>query len=203
VEATAAIGETSGLGIPAGWPFGPLFRLLILTAARREEIGALRWSEIVGDEIRLTGARTKNGEPHVIPLSTTAIELLRSLHRVGDSDFVFTTTGKTQVAGWSKAKGHLDQAAAEINKNPLPPWRLHDLRRTVATGLQRLGVGLQVVESVLGHVAGSRAGIVGVYQRHSFDVEKRAALEAWASEVDRIVIGKPTLTVVPIASRWA
>jgi hypothetical protein len=75
---------------------------------------------------------------------------------------------------------------AEINGVALAPWRLHDIRRTVATGLQRLGVGLQVVESVLGHVSGSRAGVVGVYQRHRFGAEQRQALEAWAGEVARI-----------------
>jgi integrase len=167
------------------WPFGPAIRLLILTAARREEIGALSWAtEINGDEIRIPAARSKTGEPRIIPLSPAAAELIKGLPHHGEH--VFTANGTSAISGWSKAKRTLDQAAAEINGGPLPAWRLHDIRRTVATGLQRLGIGLQVIESVLGHVGGSRTGIVGVYQRHPFEAEKRAALNAWAREVERI-----------------
>jgi integrase len=178
-----------------GWPFGPAIKLMILTGARRDEIGALRWSEVGGDEIKLDGARTKNGEPHTIPLASAVVAIIETLPRVGGGDFVFSTTGNTPVSGWSKAKAALDGAAAEIyGRGPLPYWRLHDLRRTCATGLQRLGIGLQAIEAVLGHIGGSRAGIVAVYQRHSFAVEKRAALAAWAREVERIA-GKPATVV--------
>jgi integrase len=173
-----------------GWPYGPAFQLLALTGARREEIGALRWSEIHCDRIELDGARTKNGQPHTVPLSGLALSILNGLPRVARSEFAFTTTGKAPLNSWGKAKGRLSGP---------PDWRKHDLRRTVATGLQRLGIGLQVVEAVLNHV-GSRAGIVGVYQRHTFDAEKRAALEAWARHVDAVVSGK-TAKVVPLASR--
>jgi integrase len=165
------------------WPFGPIFRLLILTGARRDEVGALRWSEIDGDTIRLTGERTKNDEPHDVPLSAEAAEIIANLPRMAGSDFVFSTTGRTPVSGWSRAKTLLDRAAAETAGTPIAPWRIHDLRRTVATGLQRLGTGLQTIEAVLGHVSGSRGGIVGVYQRHSFADEKRAALDAWSRHV--------------------
>ncbi len=72
---------------------------------------------------------------------------------------------------------------------PVPDWRLHDIRRTVATGLQRLGVRLEVIEAVLGHVAGSRAGIVGVYQRHRFEAETREALSLWAEHVAGLMRG--------------
>src|SRR5262245_58396409 len=183
------------------WPFGPLFRLLILTGARREEIGALRWSELRGDEIELDGARTKNGKPHTIPLSTTAVALIEGLPRIAESEFAFTTTGATPVSGWSKAKALLDEQAAKIKDGrPLPGWRVHDLRRSVATGMQKLGISLQVVEAVLGHVSGSRAGVVGVYQRHTYDAEKKAALEAWAQHVAAIVAGKPA-KVIPLQLR--
>jgi integrase len=171
-----------------GWPFGPIVRLLVVTGARREEVGSLAWSEIQpNDEIRLPAERNKSGELRVIPLSPAAIKLIKGLPHRGDH--VFTTNGTSSVSGWGKAKRALDAAAAELNGKPLAAWRLHDIRRTVATGLQRLGAGLQVIESVLGHVGGSRAGIVGVYQRHQFEAEKRAALEAWAIEVERIVRG--------------
>jgi integrase len=173
-----------------GWPFGSAVQLLILTATRREEVGSLRWSEIHGDEIRIPGERSKSGEQRTIPLSSAALRLIGALPRIDGDGYVFTTTGSTAISGWSKAKHLLDAGAAEINGGALAPWRLHDLRRTAATGLQRLGIGLQTIESVLGHVSGSRAGIVGVYQRHQFDLEKRAALEAWAREIDRIARGK-------------
>lgn len=167
-----------------GWPFGPAAKLLILTAARREEITALRWDEINGDRIELKGDRTKNGEPHTIPLSRQAVVLIKALPHIDGSEFVFTTTGETPVSGWSRAKELMDGAISNANDgSAIDHWRLHDLRRTAATGMQRLGIGLQVVEAVLGHVSGSRAGIVGVYQRHSFDAEKREALEAWGEHI--------------------
>jgi integrase len=160
-----------------GGTLGPAIKLLVLTGARREEIGRLRWSEIDGDTITLEGHRTKNGEAHIIPLSVPAQKLLASMPRFAGSEFVFTTTGTKPVSNWNRAKQNLD-AASGVNG-----WVIHDIRRTVATGLQKLGITLQVVESVLGHTAGSRGGIVGVYQRHSFADEKRAALEAWAEYV--------------------
>ena len=135
----------------------------------------------------LPAERSKSGEARVIPLAPAAAELINALPRTGDH--VFTTNGTTSISGWGRAKRTLDAAAAEIYGRPLTLWRVHDLRRTAATGLQRLGVGLQVIEAILGHVGGSRAGIVGVYQRHAFEAEKRTALEAWAREIDRIVSG--------------
>jgi integrase len=154
-------------------PYGAVVRLLALTGARREEIAKLKWSEIDGDTIKLEGSRTKTGAPHTIPLSSAAQALLNSLPHLGD--FVFN--GVRPVSNWSHSKNELD-AASGVTK-----WRIHDLRRTVATGLQKLGVNLQTIEAVLGHTSGSRSGVVGVYQRHSFDSEKRAALEAWGTHV--------------------
>jgi integrase len=171
-----------------GWPFGTAIRLLILTGARREEIGQLRWSETVGvptaaSMIRLAGTRTKNDKPHDIPLSTPAVHLLEGAPHIGSSDFVFTTNGRTPVSGWSGAKAQMDVLV------PVGGWRIHDLRRTTATGLQKLGAPLQVTEAVLGHTSGSRAGVVGIYQRHDYANEKRAALEAWGAHV-MMLIGK-------------
>jgi integrase len=183
-----------------GWPFGQAIKLLILTGARRTEIGALRWSEIQGDAIRLEGARTKNSYPHHIPLSAAAGRVIETLPHIADSKYMLTVTGDTPISGWSKAKALLDRVATEIHGRALPDWRLHDLRRTVATGLQKLGFSLQVIEAVLGHIGGSRAGVVGVYQRHSFDPEKRQALDAWARHVEALVEGKPA-AVVPLRGR--
>jgi integrase len=165
-----------------GWPFGPIAQLLMLTGMRREEIGGLRWDEIEFErsEIRLSGNRTKTNQSHVIPMSTQVIEVVLKAPRLLDCPFVFSTNSKNPVSGWAKAKARLDKASG------IEAWRLHDLRRTMATGLQRLGVSLQTVEAILGHVSGSRAGIVGIYQRHDYAHEKRAALELWGENVSRL-----------------
>jgi integrase len=156
-------------------------KLLALTGARREEIGRLRWDEIRGDEIHLSGARTKNGEPHIIPLSKPALAVLDTVPHIAGAGFVFTAGGDKPLNSWGKAKERLDKAAG------IAPWRIHDIRRTVATGLQKLKVPLTVTEAVLGHTAGSRGGIVGIYQRHDYADEKRAALEAWGAHVMALV----------------
>jgi integrase len=145
-----------------GYPYGPVVKLLALTGARREEIGRLRWDEIVGNEIHLSGERTKNGEPHIIPLSKPALAVIESVPHIAGAGFVFTVSGNKPLNGWGKAKERLDKAAG------ISPWRIHDIRRTVATGLQKLKVPLTVTEAVLGHTAGSRGGIVSVYQRHDY-----------------------------------
>lgn len=175
-----------------GWPHGPAFQLLILTGARREEIGQLRWSEIDNNTIKLEGSRTKNGEPHHIPLSAVAAAVLYDLPRIAESEFVFTFSGKSPLTTWSKAKAALDDVAG------IQPFRTHDLRRTCATGLQKLGTPLQVTEAILGHTAGSRGGIVGVYQRYSYDSEKRAALEAWGAHIMALVEGRAPGKVLPM-----
>jgi integrase len=176
------------------WPFGTALQLLILTGARLREVGELRWSEVdlCRREIRLEGARTKNGEPHVIPLSAAASPLLSGAPRIAGCDFVFSTNGRTAISGWSKAKSELDRFA------PCAPWHIHDLRRTLATGMQQQGVLLQVVEAILGHVAGSRRGVAGVYQRYGYEAEKRAALEAWGEHVTALVGGHEPGKVVPL-----
>ena len=155
------------------------FRLLVLTGARKQEISLLRGEEIVGTDIILEGERTKNGKPHIIPLSSPAREILKE-HGAG---FLFPTRLGLGIRNWDKAKELLDQHSGVTG------WVLHDIRRTVATGLQKLGVQLPVTESILGHVSGSRGGIVGVYQRHDYADEKRAALEAWGAHVTALVEG--------------
>jgi integrase len=158
--------------------YGNVVRMLILTGLRRDEIGSLRWDELdlEAGVITIPGSRTKNGEPHLIPLSAPALAILAGVPRNGD--FVFG-----RMSGWSRRKAMLDELA------PIAPWRLHDLRRTLATGLQKLKVPLVVTESVLGHTAGSRGGIVKVYQQHDYLDEKRAALESWGAHVMAVIHG--------------
>ncbi len=170
-----------------GWPYGHAVQLLILTAARRDEIAKLKWDEIANGTINLAADRTKNAKPHDIPLSAAALALVQAIPRISGCNFVFSTSGTTPAANWSKSKLRLDAITNEINGEPLPAWRIHDFRRTVATGMQKLGISLQVVEAILGHVAGSRGGIIGVYQRHNYADEKRAALEAWGAHVMALV----------------
>lgn len=202
-----------------GWPFGQLAKLLLLTGARRDEVASMRWAEV--DLVRKTwslpGDRTKNKRPHEIPLSDAAVAILKDLpHVSGDAGYVFTTTGKSPVSGFSRAKAAIDAAMLELAKakaeadgrNPddvhsVAGWTIHDLRRTVATNLQKLGVKLEVTEAVLNHVSGSRSGIVGVYQRHQWTDEKRAALDAWARKLDAIISGAAPANVVELASARA
>jgi integrase len=169
------------------WPFGHIYRLLILTGARLREIGELRWDEFHGDLIKLEGVRTKGGVAHTIPLSSPALAVIESVpYRIADSKFVFTSTGRTPVSGWSKAKRLLEVKVGDIG-----PWHVHDLRRTVATGMQKLGIEERVIEACLGHSTTSRNGLLRVYQVHGFDREKREALDAWGEHVTGLVATEP------------
>ncbi len=209
----------------AGATYGAIIRLLILTGQRRGEVAGMNWGEISDDLATWTmpGERTKNGAPHMVPLSAPARDLLRALLPEHEDDarreiedrrakgrLVLPGALGTPFAGWSKAKAALDKAifdarakaAADAGTNPAPlvPWSVHDLRRSVATGLQRLGVRLEVTEAVLNHISGSRGGIAGVYQRHDWAAEKRAALEAWATHVTAILVGRtPAGNVLTLA----
>ena len=195
-----------------GYPFGPLIRLLILTGARREEVAALDWSELVyGAQIWvLPTSRSKNGVGARQPLSTLAVAELDAIaKRQGKSagwpksGLVFSTTGHTSVSGYSRAKARLDKAITGLADSedalPLPPWRLHDLRRTLATGLQRLGVRFEVTEAVLNHVSGSKSGVAGVYQRYDWAAEKAVAVQAWADHVFGLMIGPDQTNIVQLS----
>ena len=174
------------------WYHGQIVRLLILTGTRREEVGQLRWSEVGDDRIELQGARTKNGKSHLIPLSAPARSILSELPHINGSDYVFTLDGMKPVTSWSRNKKELDKISG------ITGWQVRDLRRTVATGLQRLGVRIEVTEAVLNHVSGARGGIVGVYQTHDYLDEKREALEAWGAKVVGLVEGRESGKVVPL-----
>ena len=196
-------GSRRGIGA-----IGPIIRLLILTGQRRGEVAGMAWSELSDDLTiwSLPPERTKNGTAHNVPLSAPTRSLLRPFmcedagEHHASSQLVFPGVAGTPFAGWSKAKVALDKAiiarrakAAETSGKPpapLTPWNVHDLRRTVATGLQRLGVRLEVTEAVLNHISGSRGGIAGVYQRHDWAAEKCAALNAWGNHVVSIASGR-------------
>jgi integrase len=189
-----------------------LIRLLILTGARREEVAALDWSELdYGAQIWvLPPSRSKNGVSARQPLSTLAVAELDTIsNRQGKSagwpkaGLVFSTTGHTSVSGYSRAKARLDRAVATLAEkdevSPPPPWRLHDLRRTLATGLQRLGVRFEVTEAVLNHVSGSKGGVAGVYQRYDWATEKAVAVQAWADHVTGLLTEVDQTNVVRLS----
>jgi integrase len=183
-----------------GGTFGPLVKLLALTGQRRDEVAQMRWDELdLGARLwTLPPARTKNNQPHEVPLSKAALAVLKNVSHVAASPFVFTTNGGASPAsGYSKNKRRLDA----LLPADLPPWRLHDLRRTCASGMARLGINLPVIEKVLNHSSGSFAGIVAVYQKHHFSDEKRAALEAWGGFVAALVEGKPAGKVIRLRGK--
>jgi integrase len=207
VLSDAEIGEIWHAAGNATSPYGTITRLLLLTGQRRGEVAGITWGEISDDLTiwTLPGHRTKNGAAHTVPFSAPARDLLRALlpdrgnKRGVNGGLIQPGAVGAPFAGWSKAKRALDtavvdaraEAAAATGTSPVPlvAWSVHDLRRTVATGLQRLGVRLEVTEAVLNHISGSRGGIAGVYQRHDWAAEKRAALDAWAAHLAAIVKG--------------
>lgn len=178
-------------------PWGPALKLLMLTGARRDEVFNADRAEfnLKAREWMIPAARAKNGLPHIIPLSEQAVRVVKAIAAIEGSAKLFVARGNDErgPSGFSKATARLRSAMAEkleIPSTDLPRWTLHDIRRTVATGMQRLGIRLEVTEAVLNHVSGTRGGIAGVYQRHDWKSEKRTALEAWARELDRIRRGR-------------
>jgi integrase len=171
--------------------FGPLLKLLLLTGCRLNEVAGMGRIELSEDGATwdIPGARTKNRRPHRVPLAPLAQKILADA--AGKGELVFTTNGRTPVSGWSKLKKRLDAAMR------IPPWRLHDLRRTTATGMADIGIPPHIVEAALNHVSGAKAGVAGTYNRAAYLPERKAALERWAKHVAGLVIGKPA-SVVPI-----
>jgi integrase len=193
-------------------PYDAIIRALILTGQRRSEVAGMTWAELSNDLTTwiIPRHRTKNGREHLVPLSVPVRDLILATlpddadargraiaeRRVGNA-LVFPGAVGTVFSGWSKSKTALDKAIKEAREKasakagttaaPPAPWTAHDLRRTLATGLQRLGVRLEVTEAVLNHVSGSRGGIAGIYQLHDWAPEKRAALNAWAEHAMAIV----------------
>ena len=158
--------------------YGRIVRLLMLTGQRRDEIGSLRWSEIdfKARTISLDGARTKNGRAHLIPLSDAALAILKTITQVDDREFAFGR-GRGGYSGWSKGKDALDAACG------VKDWTLHDLRRTAATRMAESKVLPHVIEAVLNHVSGHKSGVAGIYNRSTYETEKRAALDTLASYI--------------------
>lgn len=182
--------------------FGRIVQLLMLTAQRRDEIGSLHWSEIshVNESgkalVALPGVRTKNGRPHDVPLSTLAAESLKAQPAIAGRDLVFGE-GEGGFSGWSKAKAALDVACGVTG------WTLHDLRRTAATRMADLGIAPHVIEALLNHISGHKAGVAGIYNRSTYAAEKRAALDLWANHLRVIVAQASGANVTPLRQKAA
>ncbi len=163
-----------------------LVQLLMLTGQRRFETSMMRWqdlSELDGDNPlwSIPGEMTKNHRPHTVPLASEAVKVILSLPRFEGSELVFTTTGATPFSGFSKLKRQIDRQIAEDGGQPLPPWTMHDLRRSLVTGLNEQGIAApHIIEAIVNHVSGHRGGIAGVYNRATYMAERRRALETWA-----------------------
>jgi integrase len=176
------------------WPIGPWGKLLLLTAARRMEVAAMRWPEIdlAAKTWTIPRERSKNGVSHEVPLSAKAVDIIEALPHVASKvELVFTNDGRAPIGGFARVKERIDAAIVKVNNGePIAPWRFHDLRRTSASGMAGIGIPPHIVEAVLGHRSGTIKGVAAVYNRYSYATEKRAALETWARRIEAIVSGE-------------
>jgi integrase len=177
-----------------GDDFSCIVRLLLLLGCRREEIGGLRWSEIdlEAELLCIPGTRTKNHKELRLPLPPVAIAILRSVRHRDGSDFVFGR--RRGFNGWSAAKRELDTRIAKAAEKPVASWRLHDARRTMRSGLGKLGIMPHVAEIAIGH---SRKGIEAVYDRHRYQAEVGAALQLWGDHILAVAEGRE-VKVIPL-----
>jgi integrase len=200
-ERTLTDGELRDIWRSAGDDhYGSIVKLLMLTGQRADEIASLRWDEIGDGAITLPPARTKNKRLHIVPLSDPAVKILTAQpRRVSNSGalrvYVFGV-GERGFSGWSKCKVRLDEriGASEASS---APWVVHDLRRSAATGMSRLGVQPHIIEAVLNHVSGHKAGVAGIYNRNTYEPEKRQALDLWADHIMALVEGRES-NVTPL-----
>lgn len=174
-----------------GTPFEQFVKLLILTGQRRGEVSGMRWSEVDFERgiWTIPAKRAKNASVHAVPLAPLALDTLKSMPRFLNSDLVFTTNGQTPVSGFGRLKDRLDKGVT------VSDWRVHDIRRTVATNLAMMGVQPHVIEAVLNHKSGIVSGVAAVYNRHAYFEEKRRALLQWCSYVERSITrrGSPSV----------
>lgn len=201
-------------------PLGAFYRILLLTGQRREEVAGMKWEEL--DRATATwiipAERAKNDTTHIVPLSPAVVDELDRLalakqvkgrikdvdaHRWPQSGAVLSIRGGVSLSCFSQAKRLIDDEVTKArgDDGPMDHWRVHDLRRTMATGFQRLGIRFEVTEAVLNHVSGAKGGVAGIYQRHDWKEEKRSALNAWAAHVSERITGAGDTNVVRLEVR--
>jgi integrase len=163
-----------------GHPFGSIVQMLALTAQRRDEVGRLTWDQLDLEQAVwvMPPEHAKNGKPHLVHLSRPVLQLLGSVPRLGE--LVFSSDGMTLFQGYSKAKARLDRLSG------VRDWTLHDLRRTVVSGMARLGAAPHVADKILNHQSGTISGVAAVYQRHEFLHERKMALETWGEFISSL-----------------
>jgi integrase len=176
------------------YPFGPFFQMTLVTGQRREEVARMRWADVDMDAQLwiLPAEATKAARGHAVPLSPLAMALLKDLPKLGT--YVFTTARDRPISGFSKAKTRLDAMGGSSNATTPAPWTIHDLRRTAATEMGRLGVSRFVIGKVLNHADRS---VTGIYDRHLYLQEKRHALETWAQYLESLTQPSP-VNVIPM-----
>jgi integrase len=165
--------------------YGRIVRLLILLGARRQEIGGLRWSELGLGNGRwvLQGQRSKNGRAHELPLMPMALDIIKDIPRLVSRDQLFGARSNDGFTGWDDQKEALDERSGVIG------WTLHDIRRSVATKLADIGVQPHIIEQILNHQSGHKAGPAGIYNRSSYEREVRAALALWEDHIRTLIEG--------------
>ena len=168
--------------------FRDFYRVLLLTAQRREEVSGMRWDEIAGATWTIPGSRTKNGNTHIVHLSPQVKAILDALPRRGE--YVFGKQGTGPISGYSKAKRNLDKRLT------IPAWRVHDLRRTARSGLAKMRIPKEVASKILNHSSSGKDRLDDVYNRYDYLEERRMALEAWANYVDELVSGETRNNVI-------
>ena len=174
------LGSVLGAARQIGFPFGSIVEVLALTGQRRDEVGRMAWEHLdFGRQLWVIPAtHAKNGRPHLVQLSAPVLALLEGLPRTGE--LMFSGDGRTLFQGYSKAKARLDRLSG------VSDWTLHDLRRTVVSGMARLGVAPHVADKILNHQSGTISGVAAVYQRHEFLKERKQALEVWGEHVQSL-----------------
>jgi integrase len=173
--------------------YGSVIKLLVVTGQRAGEIALLRWAEVREDEIALPAERTKNKHPHIVPLSEPARAILDARPREGRV-FVFGRRDNG-FSRWNDFKRGLDDRLRGTG-HALQHWTPHDIRRTVATLMADLGVQPHIIEAILNHVSGHKAGVAGIYNRAAYSLEKKQALDRWAENVRAIVEGREAKIVL-------
>lgn len=170
--------------------YGRIIRLLILLGARSGEIAGVSWSELElnAGTWNLPKERSKNHRAHLIVLPEPALEIIRGVPQRADRDQLFGDRADSGFTGWSQAKAALDRRLGDS----LRPWRGHDIRRSVATGMADIGIAPHVIEAVLNHYGGHKRGVSGIYNRSRYDREVTAALARWADHVLALVEGRAT-----------
>jgi len=171
-------------------------QMLILTGQRRCEVGGMKRTEIEGDTWKLPATRMKARDSHTVPLSAQAMAIIDAQPVMHGTDLIFTN-GRAPFMHWHRIKKEIDAHMSPKTER----WTLHDLRRSVASGMAGLGIALPVIEKLLAHRSGTFRGIVAVYQKHSFIPEMRHALEQWAQHIDEVVHGRAIEKVVPLKRR--